>query len=296
MPTTSVIIPARGEGEVLARTVADVYAKATGDIECLVGFDGPPYQRLPEYPGLAVIHLPETIGLKAMINKLAHLARGRYLFKTDAHCMFAEGFDETLAADMQDNWVVTPRFYVLDAERWAWQDERFYDYFYLSCPFADKRGFRFKAGGHWPQRTAERLHIDLDETPQIHGSGWFVSRDYFLDDLGGFPATDPFGHAQEPPYLGLKTWLGPWGGRVMVNKKTWYAHMHQQGDKRGYHMGKRNEENTYRQVAEYWMGNEWEGREHDMHWFLEKFEPMPTWPAGWRTLYADWLIERMMVA
>src|SRR3990167_2888410 len=181
-PQVSVLIPARGEGPVLQRTVADIYEKATGDVEVLVGFDGEPYQDFHNgYPNLSILRYPH-IGLKALINKLADHAQGRYLFKTDAHCMFAPGFDETLAADMQDNWVVTPRFYVLDAARWAWQDARFYDYFYLSCQFTDPKGFRFKAGGHWPERTRERLlsHPYMDETPQLHGSAWLVERQYFL--------------------------------------------------------------------------------------------------------------------
>ena len=54
------------------------------------------------------------------INAAARIASGKYIFKTDAHCMFAKGFDEVLQADMEDNWVVMPRFYVLDAEHWQY--------------------------------------------------------------------------------------------------------------------------------------------------------------------------------
>src|SRR5882757_1551109 len=121
MPKVSVIIPARGESDVLQRTVADVYAKASGSVEVLVGFDGPAYQDFPDYPNLRVFRMPALIGLKAMLNMLAEQAQGDYLFKIDAHVMVAHGFDEALAADMQWNWVVTPRFYVLDAARWQWQ-------------------------------------------------------------------------------------------------------------------------------------------------------------------------------
>ncbi len=285
MPKTSVLIPARGESpDNLQRTVASAYDNATGDIEVFVGFDGPPYHDLPDR--VRVFRSPEVIGIKAMINHLAYHANSDYLFKADAHCSFGPGFDEILAAHMEPNWIVTPRFYVLNGATWQWQDGRFYDYFYLCCPFTDRRGFRFKAGGHWPERTKERFfsHMHLDETPQFHGSAWFVARDFFLNSLGGFPTDDPFGHAQEPPNLGLKTWLGPWGGKVMVNKLTWYAHMHQDNKSRGYRMGHRNEENTYKQVATYWMGNQWANRAHDIDWFLERFSPMPSWPENWREL------------
>jgi hypothetical protein len=164
------------------------------------------------------------------------MAKGKYIYKSDAHCSFGKGFDEVLKADMQDDWIVMPRFKIIKDD-WSIQKrngkEEFYDYFYLCCPFTDPRGFRFKAGGHWPQKTQEKLDVLIDETPQIHGSGWFMTRDRFFE-LGGFPNIDPHGHAQEPIWLALKNWMA--GGKVMVNKKTWYAHLHQRGDKRGYHM------------------------------------------------------------
>ncbi len=299
MAKTSIIIPSRNESyecqpgiTVLQRTVQDIYEKARGNFEVIVGFDGPPYQEFPNYPNLITVKLPATVGLKIMLNMLASMASGKYIFKTDAHCMFGEGFNEILQSDMEDNWVVMPRFYVLNAESWKWQDERHYDYFYLHCPFTDRFGFRFKAGGHWPERTTERdskSEFDIDETPQIHGSSWFISKDYYFNCLGGFPAIDPMGHAQEPPYLGLKTWLGPWGGQVMVNKKTWYAHMHK-GEQRpnGYTYTSRQTRHSYDIAAKYWMGNKWAERAHDIDWFIKKFMPMPTWPKNWEELYKKW--------
>jgi len=293
MAKVSIIIPSRNETHecqpgvtVLQRTVQDIYEKATGDFEVIVGFNGPPYQNFPDYPNLTLVKLREDIGLKRQINRLCLMARGKYIFKTDAHCMFGPGFDEILQNDMEDNWIVTPRFYVLDAKRWAWQDERFYDYFFLCCPFTDPRGFRFKAGGHWPEKTANKLKVLVDETPQIHGSGWFISKDYYFNFLGGYPNIDPLGHAQEPIWLGLKNWLG--GGRVMVNKKTWYAHMHQQADQRGYHMDNQQTKTSYDIAAKYWMGDKWEERKYNMDWFIEKFMPMPTWPENWEELYTKW--------
>ena len=286
---TSIIIPSRNESlevapgvTVLQRTVRDIYDKATGNFEVIVGFDGPPYQDFPDYPNLKVVKFPSVVGIKTMINALAAMSQGKYIYKTDAHCSFGKGFDEILQSDMEEDWIVTPRFYILNPATWEWQDKRFYDYFYLCCPFTDPRGFRFKAGGHWPQRTAEKLDVLIDETPQIHGSGWFVSKDYYFNFLGGFPNIDPYGHAQEPIWLALKNWLG--GGKVMVNKKTWYAHMHQQGNKRGYHMDRKQDKLSSDIAANYWVGNKWAERKHNFTWFVEKFMPMPTWPKNWRKL------------
>lgn len=296
MAKVSIIIPSRNEvfqtaeGEnVLVRMVRDIYEKATGEFEVIVGFDGPPYLDFPDYPNFRTVKLPGVVGVKMQVNILSVLATGKYLFKSDAHCMFDRGFDEVLQADMQDNWVVTPRFYILDGYNWKWQDERHYDYFFLSCPFTDPRGFRFKAGGHWPQLTAEREGVNLiDETPQFHGSGWFVSKDFFVNQIGGYWVADAEGHAQEPPHLGLRTWLGPWDGKVMVNKKTWYAHMHQETRNKGFDLGRSAERRTYDLYARYWMGNKWAERAHDIEWFVEKFYPMPTWPEDWRERLAEW--------
>ena len=302
MSKVSIIVPScneiaeTAEGvNVLQKTVRDIYEKATGDFEVIVGFNGPEYQKFPNWPNFKVVQLPQNIGIKTLINVLAITAEGKYIYKTDAHCSFGEGFDEILQADMQDNWLVTPRFYVLTGSTWEKQQrdgkDEFYDYFHLVCPFTDKRGFRFKAGGHWPQKTQEKLDVLVDETPQFHGSGWFVERDFFLNKIGGFPNPDPMGHAQEPPNIGLKYWLGPWDGKVMVNKKTWYAHMHADGSNKGYRYTREQERNSYDVWAKYWMGDKWEERVHNIDWFIEKFMPMPTWPDNWRELLSNWKEE-----
>ena len=287
MSKVSIIIPSRNE-KYLQRTVQDVYDKATGDFEVIVGLNGKTEFEIPsKFPNLRIIEEAQNIGLKPMINKLAKEARGKYIYKSDSHCMFGKGFDEILQADIEDDWIVTPRFYVLDADKWAWQDDRFYDYFYLCCPFTDPKGIRFKAGGHWPERTQAKLDVLIDETSQIHGSGWFVNRDYYFNVLGGFPEDDPDGHAQEPIWLGLKNWL--MGGKVMVNKKTWYAHTHQDSNQRGYKTSNKHARQTYKMVADYWLENKWPKRIHDFDWFVDKFYPMPTWPENWREAYNKWM-------
>ncbi|MDO8487696.1 MAG: glycosyltransferase [bacterium] len=303
MAKVSIIIPSRNETyevqpgvTVLQRMIRDIYEKATGDFEVLVAFDGPPYQKIPKHSNLRVLELPDPIGLKPCVNLMAGLARGKYLYKSDSHCMFGKGFDEILQTDMEDNWLVTPRFYVLDAENWKWQDERHYDYFFLHCPLTDPGGFKFKAGGHWPQRTAEREskpEYDIDETMQMHGSGWFVAKEFFWNNFRGMSSEGYDNFAMEPPELCLKTWLGPWNGKVMVNKKTWYAHMHKGGQRpRGWPLSNERIRKAYDWCARYWMGNKWEDRVHDLSWLIERFDPVPTWPDNWKHPYKKWLKER----
>lgn len=287
------ISPAEGGMTVLQRMIKDIYDKATGDFEVLVTLDGPEFQTLPNYPNLTVIKNMESIGLKPSLNIMADLAKGKYILKLDSHCMMSYGINEVLQEKMEDNWIVTPRFYNLNSNEWKVDGERFWDYFHLHCPFTDPDQFKFKAAGHWRRRTIERLDIPFDETMQIHGSCWFLTRDYYLNCLGGMSSTgyDTFG--MEPPELCLKTWLGPWDGKVMVNKKAWYAHMHKKDPrgKFGWPLSRERIYSSYDWTAKYWMGNKWEDRVHDLEWLVEKFWPVPTWPDNWRELWVEWKKE-----
>jgi len=294
---TTIIIPARNEGykiktgeTVLQRTVKDIYEKATGEFEVIVTFDGPPFQDFPDYPNLTVVKNEESQGLRPIINKMVEMAKHKYIYKTDAHCMFGKGFDEILTAGMQDNWIVMPRFYVLNAEDWIWQNEWYYDYFYLSCPFTDPDQFKFKAGGHWKIRTHERtdLKYNIDETMQIHGSGWMITKDFFQNSLKGMSSAGYDTSYMEPPELCLKTWLGPWDGKVMVNKNTWYAHMHKGAERgRTWHLGWDRVNKAYDWTAKHWMRDEEPGMIHTIDWLIEKFWPIPTWPDDWRKRYEE---------
>jgi hypothetical protein len=78
------------------------------------------------------------------------------------------------------------------------------------------------------------------------------------------------------------------GGKVMVNKKTWYAHMHQDGSVKGYRYSKKQERTSYDVWARYFMADKWEDRLHDITWFIKKFMPMPTWPRNWYDMLLDW--------
>lgn len=289
MSKLSIIIPARAEKpENLNRTLKSIYENATGDYEVIVGFNGQPWVDIEPHENLRVVRLTENIGIKGMINLLAALARGKYIYKSDAHCRFGKGFDEILQTDMEYDWIVMPRFKIIKDD-WSIQmrdgQEEFYDYFFLCCPLTDPRGFRFKAGGHWKERTTERLDTLIDETPQIHGSGWMMTKDHYFN-LGGFPNTDLMGHAQEPIWLALKNWLI--GGKVMVNKNTWYAHLHQSNDVKGYHYTREEEKFTYDWTARYWMMNKEPNLKHTIDWFVEKFMPMPTWENDWEIKLVEW--------
>lgn len=283
----SFLIPSRNE-RFLPQTVDDIYRNARGAFEVIVVLDG--YWAdpiLPDRPGLSIIHHAKPKGMRASINHAAAIAKGDYLCKTDAHCMFAEGFDVTLLADIQEYQIVIPRRKRLDAENWAIQDvgKPDIDLHYMSCPLTNRDGFSMH-GCIWPEKDRTRLDILIDETPSFQGSFWLMHRNWFFDFLGGMSEVGYGTFTQEPTEIGMKTWLG--GGQVVVNKKTWYAHLHK-GKKygRGYHQNKQEILAGHEYSARYWMNNKWEERKHDFEWFVDRFAPMPTWAADWKTKWKE---------
>jgi len=285
MAKVSVIIPARNE-QFLAQTVADLFTKAAGDIEVVVTLDGYwPSLPLADRDNLTLIHRGRAMGMRAALNAAAAVATGDYLLKLDAHCMFEQGFDEVLQADCEPDWLVIPRRVSLDAEEWviAHTGKSPVDYEYLSYPDPPEKGIH---GAVWRDRARERLDTEIDENLSFQGSCWFMRRDYFWDRIGGMSEEGYGTFIQEPQELGLKVWLG--GGKIVTNKKTWYAHLHK-GKRygRGYYLSKRECITGNLYSTDFWMNNRWPERVHDMDWLIERFWPVPTWPDDWKSLWKD---------
>lgn len=281
MPKVSVIIPARNE-QFLQETIDDIFTKATGDIEVIAILDGYwPDPPLVDRKNLHIIHWGVGRGMRSSINAAAQVATGDYLLKSDAHCMFGGGFDEILAADCDDNWVVIPRRVSLDAENWTILDtgKSPVDAHYLRYPYHQLDHIAMH-GTVWNDRARERLHIEIDDEMSSQGSCWFMAKRHFWDCLGGLHSFGYGDFVQEFQEIGNKTWLS--GGEVKVNKRTWYAHLHK-GKKygRGYFISKKEVmRGNYFSVL-FWMRNEWERRKYDFEWLIDKFWPVPTWPENW---------------
>jgi hypothetical protein len=299
MSKVSVLIASRGDEPYLGRTIENLLTSARGEVEVLVGLDGSARSAdaadvftipwLTQDPRLKIFGW-EYAGLKPTINRLAGEAQGDFFLKTDAHCAFSDEWDVKLKSECLDSWIIFPRFYVLKAEEWKWQDDRFYDYFLLDCPLTDRKGYRFRAGGHWPKRTKQRLNIGpLDESFSLHGSAWFLTRHHFLNNLKGMQSEGYGNMFMEPADLGNRTWLGPWGGRVMVRKDVWYAHMHKGKERpRGFGVSMTEANRSYLWTANYWMRDAWPQAAQKFGWLVDRFAPVPSWPGNWRELQADY--------
>lgn len=290
MAKLSAIIPARHE-LYLQKTVDDLLLKASGDIEVIVVLDGYwPDPPLVEDKRVIIIHR-ERRGMRASINSSVAISKGDYIMKMDAHIMFPEGFDETLKSDCDDDWVVVPRRYSLELETWSPKiDKLFVDYEYLGYPYDNNKNVHGSALGlharRWGARTVERIEKQIDENMSFQGSCWFTTKEHFQKRIGNLQEEGYGTFIGEPQEIGLKTWLC--GGKVMVNKNTYYAHLWKGKPYRTAFMekfgvsytrvGSRELKEGNAFSADYWINNKWKERKHDLSWLVERFWPVPSWP------------------
>jgi glycosyltransferase involved in cell wall biosynthesis len=264
----------------LQPTIDDILAKAEGSIEIIVYLDefwsDPP---LKDDPRVTIVHHSKRVGMRPAINAAVSVARGKYIMKLDAHCMLDEGFDTVLKADCEPDWIVVPRRKRLDAEKWCIQktNKPDIDAMYLSYPEGETDfGGVSLHGRLWTQRTLDRKDILIDDELSFQGSSWFMHRDYYhrLELMNEIDYGYFYNEAQE---IGLKAWLS--GGRVVRNKKTWYAHLHK-GRKygRGYYLSKSSINKSAKHTRK-WMtyGAAWAGQTKPLSWLIERFMPVPTW-------------------
>lgn len=210
----SIIIPSRNE-KYLEQTIFDIQSKAIGDIEIIVVLEESDVERNPD---IKYIYNKEAKGMRTAINQGVALATGKYIMKSDAHCMFDTGFDQKLKKQHQYNWVQTPSRKRFDPKTWKLTDTDKPDTDYMFI------GKEFK--GHKDNdknRDPELKKILIDDTEVFQGSCYFVTKDFYnkiglLDDKN-------FGTmGSEAVEIAFKTRKN--GGRVIINKTTWYAHAH----------------------------------------------------------------------
>jgi glycosyltransferase involved in cell wall biosynthesis len=274
----SVIIPARNE-TFLFETVEDIFSKAKGEIEVIVILDGAPaVSTLKERPNLHIIHFGKPRGMRKAINAGISIAQGKYIMKSDAHCMYEKGFDVKLKGSLKENWIAVPRRYSLNPEEWRRRRKGPLDYLYIATP--ENQGYW---GGvvitskPWREKNYDlKLREKLiDDLMSFQGSCYFMHKDYF-DELELLDSVNFGGSGKEALEVSIKCWLS--GGRVIRNKKTWYAHLHKG---RGYGRGFRTSSRQYHKSSaaiNKWLlfDKPWVKQEYDFKWLINKFNP-PGW-------------------
>jgi len=269
MIDVSILIPARNE-KYLQKTIHDLLSHTQSKVEIIVGLDDYwPDPPLEDHPDVKIYHSGKRIGMRPMINRLASIAKGKYLMKTDAHCSFDVGYDVKLISICKPNYTVLGIRYELNVKDWIRKDRTNCDFRYLSNPAVDELGGL--RGLPWHDYKGRTKGEEVSETMSISGSGWLMERSQF-EKWGGLDENHgTFG--QEGCEISCKTWLS--GGKVLVNRRTWYAHWNR--GRAPYALSLSERDKSVRYSIDYWMNNKWPLQKYSFQWLLEKFAPVPGW-------------------
>lgn len=316
----SILIPSRNEF-LLAKTIESILEAAKGEIEVIAILDGAwDVPKVKDDPRVTLIHHTEPIGQRAAINEAARLAKGEYILKTDAHSTFDKGFDVILAENCENDWTVIPRMYNLHAFDWVCKNgHRFYQdkhdpHKENKCPRCKER---LKIEYVWKIRKHKRtdfMYMDTDLRVQywrkyekrpeakgkivdvMNGQGacWFQRKDRFFE-LGGLDEKHGL-WGQVGAEIACNAWLS--GGRLVVNKKTWFAHVFRTTGSFGfpYHIRGSDQEKARRYSRNLWLKNKWPQQKKKFEWLIEKFAPVPTWDIVKETgSNGEYIVEAMLV-
>lgn len=294
----SILIPARNE-EFLAKTIEDILSNIKADTEIIAVLDGawanPP---VPQHPRVTLLYLPESVGQRAATNLACKLSKAKYVMKADAHTAWDKGFDRKLIESMKDDWTIVPTMRNLHAFDWVctcgfthyqdkgsmcpeckremtkkmiWQPRagtRNYSYCFDTEPHFQY----FRAYSERPEGKG-----DLTETMSLQGSCFMLTREKYWElNI----CDENFGSwGSQGIEVAVKTWLS--GGKVMVNHKTWYAHMFRTKAVNGfgfpYQISGRQVDGAKKKAKELFFTNKWEKAIHPLSWLVERFLPIPTW-------------------
>jgi len=295
----SVLIPARNE-MFLKQTVENILQQMRGDTEIIVVCDGNwPAPPIKDHERVHLIHYAESIGQRAATNEAARMSQAKYIMKCDAHCAFDEGFDVKLMADCEPDWTVVPRMYNLHAFDWVCDLCRHRIYQgpkperCVGCgdPAAEiKREIVWQAKGnpetdfgyfnselrfqYWrPYKKRVEAQGDIADLMCCVGACWFMHRERYWELEGLDEAHGSWG--QVGVEIACKSWLS--GGRQVVNKKTWFAHLFRTGPGFGFPYPNPGISKARKYSRKLWLENKWPKARHDLQWLLDKFAPVPTW-------------------
>jgi len=284
----SVVIP-NFNSPFTSKTMQGVLDNASCEVEIIVNVEQEWPEPLIEDARVHYIHHSSPIGMRAGINACVALAKGKYIMKLDDHCLVGKDFGKILIENHQPDWVQVPQRFALNAEEWKIEERTDDKYpivqMYQDFPRKGKANDDGTHGVEWRERRNQTQDQDLVESPSMQGSCWFMEKEYFkklnlMDETG-------YGQfAQEAQEIGFKCWLS--GGKLMINKKTFYAHLH-----KGNHYGRfykmpggNVEADSW--AAEHWLNNREPNMVHTFEWLIdEKFKGMPGWSEDWKKQVED---------
>lgn len=218
-PNLSAIIPAYKD-EFLYKTIDSLLDNAVYEIEVIVVLDGYwPDPPIKSDERIKVLHLGKNRGMRGAINAGVEIANGQFILRSDQHCLFAKGYDKVLTETCEPNWIVTPTRYFLDPVKWQVMDLPPVNFEKLVV----QGGVKF-SGMPWPERDKEMKDVAIAETMAMQGSMWMMPKSWWEKTIIELQ-TEGYGQMyQDSHEMIFKTWKN--GGKMMLNKNTWYAHKH----------------------------------------------------------------------
>lgn len=218
----SCIIPGYKDPFLKTTTLSLLLNSELGDeMEVIVVFDGyyPPPEDIVQDSRVKYIHLGKNRGMREAINAGVKIAKGEFLLRSDQHCMFAKGYDRILTETCESNWIVTAKRYFLDPVKWRAMDNEPVEHEKLVIQ--DNKKF---SGARWRERDEKQKNVLISETMAMQGSMWLMPRKWWEKVIKELQ-TEGYGQMyQDSHEMIFKTWKA--GGKMMLNKKTWFAHKH----------------------------------------------------------------------
>ncbi len=153
---------------------------------------------------------------------------------------------------------------------------------WIPKPSPRSRSFRFDRTMHfqyfndWMKRAEVRAMGEITPTLSAQGSCFMLSRKKYWELNICDEAHGSWG--QQGVEVALKTWES--GGELMVNNKTWYAHLFRtQGGDFGfpYPQSGRQIERAREYSRDIWVNNKWPQSKMTLDEVLAKFAPVPDW-------------------
>jgi len=291
----------------ISRTIEDLTQNTSDQTEIIAVLDGewanPP---IIDHPRVTLVYLPEAIGQRAATNLGVRLSKAKYVMKVDAHCSFDKGFDRIMIENMQDNWTMVPTMKNLWAFDWKCYKCGWKKYqgptpekceqcgctthmrrkiLWIGKERPQSNSYCFDSEPHFQyfneytktdKYKKDLAETGLTETMSLQGSCFMCTRDKYWELK---LCDENFGSwGNQGIEVAVKTWLS--GGKVMVNHKTWYAHMFRtQGGDFGFpYQQSGNEVSRCKaKVRDMFWKNKYDKQIHPLSWLIEKFMPVKGW-------------------
>lgn len=209
-------------------TVQDLLKNSElGDkLEIIVVQDGywMPEDWIVNDPRVKYVHLGANSGMREAINAGVRVSTGEFFMRLDEHCCFGPGYDKILTDACKPNQIMTARRYFLDPVKWeVMEDKGCIDHERLGIQDCGN-GIRKFSGQKWKSRDEKQKDVMISETQAMQGSMWIMPRKWWDKHIKELQ-TEGYGPAyQDSVEVCMKTWKN--GGKLMLNKNTWFAHKH----------------------------------------------------------------------